>query len=620
MQCRRPLRPIPSAFLLLGLAGACSGTALAALPNGISSGDISQDSVVLWTRSDRVGSLTFQVATQADFSDAWSAGGGTVTDPLLPIKQVVTGLTPGAQYYWRATDASGATLNGSFRTAAETGVRPGVRFGVSGDWRGELAPYPALSNAAGRNLDFFVKLGDTIYADYVSPALPGVSQATTLEQYRVKHAEVYGERLGYNHWATLQATTPVFANIDDHEVTNDFVGYATVGQDPRFQGFGDDPATRINDSTLYDRGLQAFEEYNAIRTERYGDTGADPRMDGEIKLYRSQRFGDTGAFIQLDARSFRDAPLPAANPADAASVQSFVVNSLTQPRTMLGERQVADLKADLLAAQADGVTWKFVAVPEPIQNLGVIGAGDRFEGYARERNEILQFIDDNGIQNVVFIAADIHGTLVNNLAYQTLGSGGLTQTPVQSWEITTGSLAFADPFGPTVLDLAAPLPGLTGSLLGDFFAGISPVLAGLGLGPVSSIAEFNQLPLALRDQLLTPFVSQVIQSQGYDPIGLEGSGIPATLLAGGYGATNSYGWTEFEIDPVTRALTVTTWGIDFYGPQDLADLQDALSVAGREPAVLSRFSVQAVPLPPAAWLLGSALFGLAAAGRRRRAG
>ena len=40
----------------------------------------------------------------------------------------------------------------------------GLRFGVAGDWRGELAPYPAISNVAGRNLDFFVEHGDTIYA------------------------------------------------------------------------------------------------------------------------------------------------------------------------------------------------------------------------------------------------------------------------------------------------------------------------------------------------------------------------------------------------------------------------------------------------------------------------
>jgi alkaline phosphatase D len=37
---------------------------------------------------------------------------------------------------------------------------------------------------------------------------------------------------------------------------------------------------------------------------------------------------------------------------------------------MLGNPQLERLEADLLAAQDDGIVWKFVMVPEPIQNLG----------------------------------------------------------------------------------------------------------------------------------------------------------------------------------------------------------------------------------------------------------
>jgi len=62
----------------------------------------------------------------------------------------------------------------------------------------------------------------------------------------------------------------------------------------------------------------------------------------------------------------------------------------------------------LLAAQADNVVWKFIAIPEPIQNLGILIASDRYEGYAAERSELLRFIDENNIKNVVFISADIH--------------------------------------------------------------------------------------------------------------------------------------------------------------------------------------------------------------------
>ena len=96
------------------------------------------------------------------------------------------------------------------RTPGEPGTFRGLRFGVSGDWRGELSPYPALQNAAERDLDFFVELGDTIYADYPSPAVPA-DQARTLAEFRAKHSEVYSARFGLNAWAELRSSTPVWA-------------------------------------------------------------------------------------------------------------------------------------------------------------------------------------------------------------------------------------------------------------------------------------------------------------------------------------------------------------------------------------------------------------------------
>ena len=40
---------------------------------------------------------------------------------------------------------------------------------------------------------------------------------------------------------------------------------------------------------------------------------------------------------------------------------------------------------------------------------------DRWEGYGGERKEILNFIRDNGIENVEFLTTDNHGTLQNQV-------------------------------------------------------------------------------------------------------------------------------------------------------------------------------------------------------------
>jgi phosphodiesterase/alkaline phosphatase D-like protein len=412
------------------------------LPNGVASGDVTQDSVVLWARSTVSGHVTFEYSTSADFSSLAGTVTATVTDGTIPVKVEVDGLEAGTDYYYRVTDASGNSKSGQFETAAAVGDYAGLRFGVSGDWRGELAPYPAISNADEQDLAFFVEHGDTIYADSPSPAVPN-PQAITLEDYRAKHAEVYSDRFNTNTWSDLRASTVIYATIDDHEVIDDFSGGETIDSDPRLlEAFpGDDPNALVNDSTLFENGLQAFQDYNPIRDEFYGETG-DERTANERKLYRSNTFGSDAATFVLDTRSFRDAPLVAPDITNPADVGRFLVESTTLDRPFLGEPQLEDLKADLLAAQTEGITWKFVMVPEPIQELGVYSV-DVFEGYAKERTEILKFVEENGIDNVVFIAADIHGTFVNNLTYADVVGGPRTATDV--WEITTGSVAFDPP-------------------------------------------------------------------------------------------------------------------------------------------------------------------------------
>ena len=175
-------------------------------------------------------------------------------------------LAPGARYYWRATDADGDASTATFVTAAPEGERAGLRMGVSGDWQGGLAPYPAISNADERGLDLFVKLGDTIYADVPSPAVPE-AQATTLAQFRLKHLEGYSERAGLAAWNDLQKATAILSGIDDHEVTGNFAGGAPVpaGQEALF---GAAAPTLVNDSPLYENGLRAFQDYNAIEDRR----------------------------------------------------------------------------------------------------------------------------------------------------------------------------------------------------------------------------------------------------------------------------------------------------------------------------------------------------------------
>jgi predicted extracellular nuclease/phosphodiesterase/alkaline phosphatase D-like protein len=553
-------------------------------PNGIASGDTTQNSTVLWTRATTLGNVTFEYSTTADFSSIAGTKIAVVTNAAQPVKVNVDGLTANTNYFYRVTDANNTKIAGKFSTAAALGTKTGLKFGASGDWRGELAPYPAIANADEANLKFFVELGDTIYGDVASPAVKNPDgtekeQSTTLSDYRAKQSEVYSSRFGQNTFGDLRAATSILTTIDDHEVTDDFAGGQNLATssaaDKALYGAS---SGLINDSPLFENGLQAFQEFNPIRDLTYNTPG-DARTDGERQLYRTNTFGSDAATFILDARSFRDTELPGvSNLADQAQVGKFLTDSFNPQRTLLGRQQIEDLKRDLLQSQKDGVTWKFITVPEPIQNIGVLAASDRFEGYAAERTEILKFINDNKIANVVFISADIHGTLVNNLTYQT--APGQAQIATSAFEITTGSVGYSKPFGPTVAELGAALGVIT---------------------PTQK-ALYDSLPTAGKDAFIKNVVDGGLQPLGYDPLGLDknlaqANGlINAKLLQGDYVATHVYGWSEFNIDQQTQKLTVTTYGIEPYTRSELE--ANPAAITSRQPKIVSQFEVTPTAIVP----------------------
>ncbi|MEM7592979.1 MAG: phytase, partial [Cyanobacteria bacterium P01_A01_bin.83] len=548
------------------------------LINGVASGDTTQDSTVLWARSNVLGNVTFEYATDAEFNSIVGTVETEVTDTTLPVRVELTDLDSGTDHFYRVTDAGGDTEVGEFSTSAEIGTNAGLRFGVAGDWRGELAPYPIISNADEADLEFFVQHGDTIYADFGSDAVlnPDGSQkeqVETLEEYRAKHSEVYENRLGTNTFGDLRSSTSILATIDDHEVINDFDGGELAAEDERF------PETEglINDTELFDNGLTAFQEYNPLLEEFY------PELDDEVtseerKLYRFNTFGSDAATYVLDSRSFRDPgltpPEDITNPEEIAQV---LTDSITLDRTLLGQTQFEDLKQDLLSAQESGITWKFIMLPEPAQNLFPGINTDSYEGYLEERAELLEFIEANSIDDVVFIAADVHMTSVNNLTYQAEPFG--EQIPTSVFEVTTGAIAFDPP---------------TGEILGDTVTADDPELAAV-LDSLPIAPDEDNIPddkddfieQALNDTLLTPL--------GFDPIGLDNNLpqteglIDAELLQGDYFVSHTYGWTEFDIDAETQQLRVTTFGVDAYTEEEI--LEDPNAINALEPKVVSEFIV-----------------------------
>jgi phosphodiesterase/alkaline phosphatase D-like protein len=532
---------------------------------------VTQTSAVLWTRAVETGRLTLQIATDPSFHHVAKAKKLTVTDPLVPVKIEVDHLKAGTQYYYRFIDASGDVIEGRFETANKTGTHDGFHFGVITDAHGTaLAPNVALNNAAAMNLDLVIKMGDMIFADQPPPG------DMTLAEFRADYIDLYSSHLGLNYLDDLQASTSILALPNDAELGNNYAGGASPSSDPRFAGQSGD---FINETPLYANAMQAFREFNAIDERTYHHTG-DDRFDGAPDFYRYNTYGSDASIIMLDTRSFKDAEIPGpVNPLNPAEVIPFLAAAFTPGRTTLGSTQLERLKQDLLDARDKGMTWKFVMLGEPIQNSGpILEPGDRWEGFAAERAQLLKFIDDNHIHNVVFVTGDAHVLSVNNLTYQEHFGG--PQIASSAFEVV--------------------VPSLGGFLFGP---AIPPAAATLGLISAAQLAFYNGLPNAPdtdnipndKDDFVESILNTVLAGLGYDPIGLDNNlavaagKINATLLQGDYFVTHDFGWSDFNIDPVTGQLMVTTWGVPEYTAADLAT--NPAAVLALNPAIVSQFVV-----------------------------
>ena len=129
-------------------------------PNRIAAGDVTASSAVLWARADTATTVIFFYAPldeEGQLTD-WQLRTVGVVDPTVPAKSEIEGLVPGSLYVYAVSTDFGTTYDvGWFRTPHLVGGHHGLRFGVSGDSRGELGPFPSITNTTQRSLDFFAQ-------------------------------------------------------------------------------------------------------------------------------------------------------------------------------------------------------------------------------------------------------------------------------------------------------------------------------------------------------------------------------------------------------------------------------------------------------------------------------
>ena len=387
----------------LALLAACGGDGGPRLTftHGVASGDVTPNTVVLWTRVDQEGEVRAQVAKDESFGDLVVEGKQrSSAEHDFVVKLGIEGLEPATRYYYRFLPPSGEPSPvGTFETAPPPDTVADVVFAYDGDSDASYKPFQILSKVREDDPAFFIYLGDTIYADYTNTGLPA---ATTLDDYRQRYKVNWEDE----HLRNLLASTSTYAIWDDHEVKNDF-----AGQDV--------------DQAQMAAGREAFLEYLPIRQD-----STDPN-----RLYRTFNWGKDVELFILDERQYRSAEaickdekgstitIPSIE-GDAACKAGLADPS----RTFLGQAQKEWLKQALLGSTAK---FKFIVNEVAISEL-ILLPYDRWEGYAAERREFLDFLKENNIKNVIFLTTDLHASIVKTVdkRYKEVIVGPIGTTPL----------------------------------------------------------------------------------------------------------------------------------------------------------------------------------------------
>jgi phosphodiesterase/alkaline phosphatase D-like protein/arylsulfatase A-like enzyme len=411
--------------------------------SAVASGDATASDAILWTRTyDPVTKkgdntrLTAQVSTDHTFgSNLYTYDISARTDGLDhdgTAKVDATGLASGTKYYYRfVTDSGNTSQVGTFKTALAADTKAAVRFGFSGDYDGLMRPYSSTANFGKLNLDFYGNLGDTIYETASSGSPAAADAAVNPSQALIDYHRKYLENLqpvsngGFAGLQTLYASQGNYTALDNHELGNKQLinGGAPSALAPNSGNGTTDTTldanktgTFINQTVGFKTLEQAYTDYQPIK-EKIVVAPDDARSNGTQQLYNANQWGQNVVYINTDTRSYRDVRLKTAAGADDTGARAD-----NPERTLLGKTQLAWLKQNLLNAQKNGTVWKFVAISDPIDQLGAIGSGadggkSWIGGYRAERNELLKFIADNGIKNVVFLSCDDHQNRINELTY-----------------------------------------------------------------------------------------------------------------------------------------------------------------------------------------------------------
>ena len=393
---------------------------------GVASGDSTDSGVVLWTRlapspfepgggmpPGAAVEVAWEVATDEAMSKVVRRGTAVATPQLGHSVHVeAEGLEPDRWYWYRFRAGDASSRVGRARTLPAAASSPDqLRFAFCSCSHFEQGHFTAYGHMAQEEVDLIFHLGDYIYEGSGERVVregreprPDTRvrkhlgrEIMTLDDYRIRHAQYKSDP----HLQAAHARCPWFVTWDDHEVENNYAN--AVAEEVR------EGETKLNPADFLIRRAAAYQAYYEMMPLRPASLPQGPKM----QLYRRASFGRLAELMVLDTRQYRtDQP----NNDKLAPLNEAATNP---EATILGVEQKAWLESRLIASPG---TWNVLAQQvmmgmvdvrptEPGEQFSM----DQWPGYAHERVELGQFLENRRVLNPVVLTGDIHSNWVNDL-------------------------------------------------------------------------------------------------------------------------------------------------------------------------------------------------------------
>ena len=463
-------------------------------PYGVWSGDVSTTTIVLSTRVETKSdcSVMVKVSTETLFDpdiaavftkqiDVKKDSNDYRTNPGDFIAKVeVSDLKPNTRYFYQffSKNMLVKSMLGSFMTLPSSSSLDKISFAVIG-----CKNMPPFDPIHGLALDGKVKFvhfcGNSVYADLSLDPLT-IPQSKLLEYYRQLYRNLHSSDYVGNDFIEVFRRMPVINNWDDGEVIKDYAGN---GSNSAIQTNFD--FNQRNVEELKKVGYQAFIEYAAIPNNDDNKSNGDDSSPfsnlplrgqggGINRIFRKIQVNSNVLNIILDERQYRDPPafvpnnvnfpaVPVLPPSDPAVPNSppLTIDQLlavpvlgpalvqlrdTNPSAFsglfgaksnirnqrdlhfLGNEQKEWFKKTLLESKS---VFKFVINEVPFGDY-IFFPYDSWAGYYQERQEIIDFIQQNRITGVIFLTANANSAAINRVS--SVGDN------VPIWEIMTGPI------------------------------------------------------------------------------------------------------------------------------------------------------------------------------------